>query len=272
MGASILSFRVFETWRFYMQKSLLYLLTACCLLAAKPSWSQVSSDVASILRASLTAQAGQNVISDVSLMGTVKWIAGSDDETVPFSFKGTLSGSARTDINLSAGALTEIRTVASSGPMGFWTMGNGPQHAFAGHNLLTDSAWCSPALVLERILSSPATEVSFMGIEDGLAHFSAYQPVPLQTPTTSTLLVQHLSKIELYLDPTTLLPAKLFFNTHPDNNSLVDLPVLVEFSNYQRANGVTAPMHIQRYMNGTLALDIQVDNVAVNSGLSSTSF
>ncbi|MGA8087753.1 MAG: hypothetical protein WCA10_10625 [Terracidiphilus sp.] len=137
---------------------------------------------------------------------------------------------------------------------------------------MTDPAWCSPVLVLERFLTNTATVVSFVGTDDGLAHFSAYQPVPSETPTASTSLVQHLSQIELYLDPKTFLPAKISFNTHPDNNVLVDLPVLVEFSNYQRVNGITAPMHIKRYMNGTLALDIQVENVTVNSGLSSTSF
>jgi hypothetical protein len=247
--------------------------TACFLLVVQPSWTQQSSsDVATILAASLAAQAGQTQVQDVTLSGSVESIAGSDDETVPFSFKGTLAGSVRTDINLSSGMLTEIRTVASSGPMGFWTRGSGEQHPLAGHNMMTDPAWCSPVLVLERILSNPATVLSFVGTEGGLAHFSAYQPVPSETPTAATSLVKHLSQIELYLDPKTFLPARISFNTHPDNDALTDLPITVQFSNYQTVNGFTQPMRVQRYINGTLTLDVQVGNATVNSGLSSTSF
>jgi hypothetical protein len=133
---------------------------------------------------------------------------------------------------------------------------------------MTDPAWCSPVLIVERLLSNSAVTVSYIGTEDGLAHFSASQAAPVGTPTTSTTLVEHLGQIDLYLDPKTFLPAKLSFSTHPDDNALVDLLVLVEFSNYQTSNGVTAPMHVQRYLNGSLALDIQVGSVVVNSGLS----
>jgi hypothetical protein len=257
-----------------MRKPIQFLFTCCWVFCSiQPIWAQqTSANVMTILRASLAAQVGQKVIQDVTLSGNAGTFSGSDDETVPFSFKATLSGSARTDISLSSGTLTEIRTMASSGPTGNWSKGSGETHALVGHNLMTDPAWCSPVLILERIISNPATVVSFVGTEDGLAHFSAYQPIPSTTPTGSQSLVQHLSQMELYLDPKTLLPSKLSFNTHPDNNALTDLPVLVEFSNYQAVDGITLPMHVQRYLNGSLALDIQVENVTVNSGLSSTSF
>ncbi len=256
-----------------MKKPLLFLIVGCCLFAVQASWSQqTSADVATVLRASLAAQAGQRVIQDIMLGGRAELIAGSDDETVPFSFKGTLSGSTRTDINLATGTLTEIRTVASSGPTGTWSRGDGEQHALAEHNLMTDPAWCSPLLVEERLLSNSSIVVSYVGTQDGLAHFSAYQPAPVETPTASSSLVQHLSQLDLYIDPKTFLPSKLTLSTHPDNNALVDLQVRIEFSNYQTVNGVTVPMHVQRYLNGSLALDIQIENVAVNSGLSATGF
>ena len=137
---------------------------------------------------------------------------------------------------------------------------------------MTDPAWCSPLLVLEQMLSNPATVVSYVGTEDGLAHFSAYRPAPMQTPATSSSLVQHLSQIDLYLDPKTFLPGKLSLSTHPDNNALVDLSVLIEFSNYQTVNGVTVPLHIQRYLNGTLTFDIQIKSATFNTGLSQTAF
>ena len=265
---------IFEAvaWGSYC-KRVSFLVTICLVITAQRSHAQqTSSDVLTILRASLAAQAGKETVQDITLTGNVESIAGSDDETVPFTFKGTLSGSARTDIQLSSGTLTEIRTIATSGPTGTWSRGDDVQHPISGHNLMTDPAWCSPVLIVERLLSNPAVMVSYLGTEDGLAHFQANQPVPTGTVATSTSLVQHLGQVDLYLDPKTFLPVKLSLNTHPDDNALLDLPVLIEFSNYQAVSGVTVPMHVQKQLNGTLALDVQVQNVAVNSGLSQSNF
>lgn len=247
-------------------------VVSCAVVIPLSRAQSTSADVLTILRASLTAQAGQTVVQDVTLTGSAESIAGSDDETVLFSFKGTLAGSVRFDLGLPSGTVTEIRTNTSSGPTGTWSKGGGDAHALAGHNLMTDPAWCFPLLVLERIFSNPTAVVSFVGMEDGLAHFSAYQALPSTTPKASQPLVGHLSQIEFYLDPKTFLPSKLTFNTHPDDDALTDLPIVVEFSKYQTVNGVTLPMHIQRHLSGTLALDIQIGSVSVNSGLSSTSF
>jgi hypothetical protein len=247
-------------------KKLLLMVVGCAFVCPSEA-QQMSTDVLTVLRASLAAQSGPKVIQDITLTGNAESVADSD-ETASFSFKGTLSGSARTDINLTSGIHTEIRTMGSSGPTGTWSKGDGQKLALAGHNMMTDPAWCTPVLVVERLLSNPADIISYIGTEDGLAHFRSYQPAPASTPAASSGLVAHLSQIDLYLDPKTFLPVKLSFNTHPDNNALVDLPVLVAFSNYQTSNGVTAPMHIQQYLNGSLALDIQVGSVVVNSGLS----
>lgn len=253
-----------------MKTKMFLLSIACCLSTTCSLYAQqASADVLTILRESLSAQTGQVVIQDITLTGNVDSIADSD-QTAPFSFKVTVSGSTRTDISLSSGILTEIRTMGSSGPTGIWFKGDGQQHALAGHNLMTDPAWCSPVLVVEHLLSNSAIVISYIGTEDGLEHFRSYQPAPASTPAAPSALVAHLSQIDLYLDPKTFLPVKLSYDTHPDNNALVDLPVLVTFSNYQTSNGVTAPMHIQRYLNGSLALDIQVGSVVVNSGLSAT--
>jgi hypothetical protein len=255
-----------------MKKAVIFLFTSCCGLAVQLSWAQqTSADVVTILRASLAAQTGQKVIQDVTLTGNAESIAGSDDERVPFAFKGTLSGSTRTDINLSSGTLSELRTVDSAGPAGTWSRGDGQQHSVAGHNLITDPAWCSPVLLLERLVSNSAALVSYIGTEDGLVHFRSVQPAPAGTPATSAPLVQHLGQMDLYLDPKTFLPVRLSFSTHADDNALLDIPVRVEFSNYQTVYGVTQPMRVQRYVNGSLALDLRIENVTVNSGLSSAS-
>lgn len=254
-----------------MKKPLLYLLILSCIISAHQTKAQqTSKDVTTILRASLAAQAGQTVINDLTVNGRVGVAA--DEETASFSFKGTLAGSTRTDINLSTGTLTEIETFISPGGSGKWSKGSGSQHTEAGHNLMTDPAWCSPVLIIERLLADQKAVVSYVSTENGLAHFMAFQPAPAQVQGSSATLVSHLSQIDIYLDSKTFLPAKYSFATHPDNDALTDIPVSVEYSNYQVMGGITVPTHVQRLLNETLALDLQVGSVAVNTGLSSASF
>lgn len=256
-----------------MRGSTLFFLIVCYSVTTQQSFTQqASANVMTILRASLAAQTGNVAIQDTTLSGSVEYIVGSDDETVPFSFKGTLSGSSRTDISLSSGTFTETYVLSSSGTTGNWSVGGGTPHPIAGHNLMTDAAWCFPLFVIERLLSNPSSAITYVGTENGLAHFSAYQVPPTGTPSTLAALPQHLSQIDLFLDPVTFLPNKLSFTVHPDNDALIDIPIAVQFSEYQAANGIMLPMRIQKFMNNSLMLDIRVQSTMVNSGLPQTIF
>lgn len=68
------------------------------------------------------------------------------------------------------------------------------------------------------------------------------------------------------------LPAAITYNIHPDNNALLDIPVEIDFSDYRLVSGVQIPFHIQKCLNNSLLLDFQVQNAAINSGLSASEF
>ena len=74
--------------------------------------------------------------------------------------------------------------------------------------------------------------------------------------------------MEIFLDATTLLPAAIAYNIHPDNNALLDIPVELRFSDFRSTNGTQIPFHIQKFINNSLALDLQFQSVALNTGLS----
>ena len=78
--------------------------------------------------------------------------------------------------------------------------------------------------------------------------------------------------MDFYLDPNSLLPVALDFNQHPDDNALIDLPVEIRFSGYQTMSGVAVPEQVQKYLNNTLILDLQLSNATFNSGLSTSVF
>jgi hypothetical protein len=108
--------------------------------------------------------------------------------------------------------------------------------------------------------------VVYVGQAGNLLHLQAFVPQPA-TPTVSGPLLQHLTEMDIYLNSTTFLPVELQFNIHPDGNASIDIPIAIEYSNYQTVSGISLPFHVQKYMNNNLALDIQIQSTAFNSGL-----
>jgi hypothetical protein len=85
-------------------------------------------------------------------------------------------------------------------------------------------------------------------------------------------LTQHLTEVDLYLDPVSALPLKLTFNEHPDNDASRDIPVEIRFSDYRPVNGAQVPFRLQKFINGTLLLDIRVEQAILNSNLPASTF
>jgi hypothetical protein len=98
-------------------------------------------------------------------------------------------------------------------------------------------------------------------------HF-AFQPA-VADPTG---LLQGLGVEDVYLDASTYLPVALTFNTHPDNDAGTNKPVEIDFSNYQQVNGSQIPFHIQKFLNGSLFLDVTIQSAVLNSGLPQSDF
>ena len=77
-----------------------------------------------------------------------------------------------------------------------------------------------------------------------------------------TTLISHLTAVDVYFNSATYLPMYLSYTIHPNENAAQDIPVDVQFSNYQVVNGIAVPFRIQRYVNGVLALDITVSGAS----------
>jgi hypothetical protein len=233
------------------------------------SAQQSTSSAVSTLRESLSAMLGRTAIQDVTLTGTARVVAGSSDDNVSATFKALIDGSARVDLGFSSGTTSEAITGGSSAPTGIWINAEGKRHTLAQHNVMTGAAWFFPAFVISRIVSNSAIKVVYVDQADNLMHFQAYQKDP-GTPSVYGPSLQHLTQMDLYLDMTTLLPAKLEYNLHPDQNASVDIPVTVKYSNYQTMNGVTLPHHMEKYLNNSLTQDIQIQVANFNSGLTAS--
>src|SRR5947208_13683894 len=84
-------------------------------LSGQPATGTLPRGVAYLQRA-LSQLVGNASISDVTLTGSVRRIAGSDDETGTATLKALSSGAARCDLSLSSGTLSEIYNSSSSEP------------------------------------------------------------------------------------------------------------------------------------------------------------
>lgn len=265
------------------------------------STSPATSDpqAVTLLQKSLVALTGGASVTDATLTGTARRIAGSDDETGSATLEATSLGDSRVELSFASGNRIEIRNhsslplagalppgipPAAAEPVGEWVGPDGVGHAMAAHNVMTDSAWFFPALTLQRLLAASNYVLSYVGQEthNGAAvlHVAAVEQFP-QLPTSASTrspglpaaqLMQHLSQMDFYFDPASALPVALDFTEHPDTDALIDIAVEIRFLGYRAESGISVPIHIQEYFNNGLALDVAISNAAVNSGLPPSTF
>jgi hypothetical protein len=223
------------------------------------------------LAQSVKALTGSTVVNDVTLTGTSEWIAGSDDETGTSSYKG-IAGSYRLDMTFSEGTRSEIVSPTNGVPSGTWIGLDGTLHPMANQNLMVDTGWF-PAFTFGSLISSSDSVLAYVGPETrngaSVIHISASQSFPGLSGHPAALS-QHLTQVDIYLDPTTFLPVSYVYNSHPDNNELLDLPTEIRYTNYQNSGGRQIPFHVQKYINNTLVIDLQFQNASLNTGLTAT--
>jgi hypothetical protein len=262
-----------------MRSARLLLSFGLCVLLVIPLTAQQtassSTQASQLLQQSLAALQGNTPLTDVTLSGTARRVAGSDDESGTAVLKGLASGAARTDLSLSSGQRSEVQNLIAAAPVGTWSGPDRISHSIAYHNLMTEPAWFFPAFAISRRVSTKGYVATYVGHETHngqvVEHLSVSQTSPYPT-SSKGLSFEHLSQVDFFLDSATLLPSAIAFNIHPDNNALLDLPVEVSFSDYRAVNGVQVPHHVQKFLNNSLLLDFQADSVTLNSGLSASNF
>lgn len=227
-----------------------------------------------LLNAAVTALDVTTTVTDATLQANVGYTAGSDSESGPATLQAkasSLGNESNLALTLSGGQRQEIR----NGIAGVWIATDAQAHAMATHNCFTDAVWFFPGLSLQAAVADPDVGMAYVGLENlgsaAVQHVQLSRLLPGQTADlTST--IQTLSTTDVYLDATSSLPAAVQFNGHPDVDENTNLLIEIQFTNYQSASGVVAPMHIQKFLQGSLLLDVSVTGVAINSGIRDSVF
>jgi hypothetical protein len=241
------------------------------LAVAAPQTVERDPQALALIASSLKALTGGVAVNDVILQASASYVAGSDQEsgTATLTARGNQQGIVQ--LNLSAGSRQEIR----NGPAGAWSGPDGTAYCMANHNCRTDASWFFPALTLEAASADPQTSVSYLGTDTSkgrpLVHVQVARPISGQDPSVTALILA-LTSMDIYFDPQSFLPVVLDFNAHPDNDANTNIPVEIQFGNFQSMGGGLVPFRIQKYLQGTLTLDLVVSNVSINSGVPDSAF
>jgi hypothetical protein len=240
-------------------------LLASDLLGFSPAEGQTTQTI--LAKAAAAFSQGKSV-NGVTLNATAEWIAGSDDETGNATLTANADGSYSIQLQLAQSARTEAQTSFSSGQSCTWSGTDGISHPVASHNCMGSVTWFLPGVTLfgkqqPSAVNTILTSTSAVSAGPQLLDIRQ-QNVPTATSSDTVALLTHLSTSDVYLNPTTYLPMGLVFNIHPDDNAASDIPVQIVFTDYQSINGVSIPFRIQRYVNGSLQLDLTVTQASTN--------
>jgi len=225
----------------------------------------------SLAQQSVAALTGSVSISDVTLTANVTATWGPSSETGTATFRASGTSEGRVDLNLSDVTRSDVRNSTNGVPAGAWVVNGGTATPYALHNCWTDAAWFFPALSSLAQTANSSFVFKYIG-QVQYEGVNAQHVQVFQVPPGGITLFQQLSTIDFYLNAATLLPYAVTFNVHPDGNAGMNLPVEVDFSNYQVIQGVVVPMHVQRYQQGALMLDATIQTVLLNQGLTSSAF
>jgi hypothetical protein len=238
--------------------------------------SQSDPQAVTLATQALAALDGTTPVSDVTLTGTATRTAGSDIESGNITLKALQTLYSRYDLTTSSSTRTEVRNVTSAGlPQGYWVNPDGSAQYMAAHNCLTGAVWFFPALSSLNLVTNPAYMVSYIGLETRNGNQVQHIRFALIPPSTAIAFgptAQTLSTTDVYLDPTSTLPVAIAFFTHAQTDAGINIPVEIDFSNYQQVNGVQIPFHVQKLLNGTLFLDVTIQSAVLNSGIPTSAF
>jgi hypothetical protein len=248
----------------------LILLLVSVVFAQNPP--QSDPQALSFASQSITALTRGKAISDVTLTGSATWSGGGIPEAGTVTLLASGTGESRMSLVLPSGSRTEIRDASTGIAQGKWIAQSGASGLFASENCAADAVWFFPAL--GSLAVGPGVVLTYIGQESrnggAVQHIQSYLYQP--NPAGVSPSPQQLSMIDFYLDATTLLPVAITFNAHPDNNASTNLPIEVDFSDYQALNGVLIPTHIQRSLQGNVLLDITVSSASFNTGVPLSDF
>ena len=204
-------------------------------------------------------------VTDVAMRGTATWTGGGTPDSGPVTITITPDGSARVNLGIPSAQLqAESSSGNAEGRRCQWSDNKGTSHEVDSRNCWKTMFWFLPPYSLQPGVN-PTTEQAVA--DDGLARVGSSQTLyrDLQSQfifnlpsMADTKEAARVSTVNLGVDSATFLPAALTYSLFPDSGADTPINVEVRYAKYSSVNGIELPFSIQRYINGTLQLDIAI--------------
>lgn len=203
--------------------------------------------------------------TSISFDGTFTSTAGSLTKNGSAHLTLGASGTYLISLTTADGATTESRSTTDNGATSCnWTDEQGVVHKAASLNC-TLPAWFFPGLNLLSS-SSDTDELSWTPTSyftDSCGNHLRFQ-LALSGVTSAQEDPQTSSPFDLVLAPNTSLPAYALFTARADNPGVyMGIPVRIKYSDYRNVSGVMVPFRMQRFVNGSLVLDLTITAASI---------
>jgi hypothetical protein len=233
--------------------------------ATPASVSPLNTLAASLLTQSLNAM-GASVPSDSEATGSVRVVAGSDDESGTIRIRTRGLDQSSEDVTLPKGSTSIVysRGMAKEGG----ATRPGPLELACS----SQSGEFSLA-ILSAVAADPETTLEYVGREtlNGVTveHIRFWKTFAARSDLQQLV---DFSRKDLWLDSTTALPVKLSFLRRRGGGDVPAIPLDIYYGDYRNVQGVLYPFSISESFNGTPWAQITIGNVALNIGLTDSDF
>lgn len=203
-------------------------------------------------------------VASVQMSGSATGTYGSEQQTGAATLQASANGLSSVKLQFTGGSRLETQNAFNETQRQCtWTSLDGTVHKSSSHQSWVDAIWFLPQITMQAGAGAPDDSVSVTTSVDGKIRFHHERHPANVADQQTAYLLAHLSAVDLFVDSVTGLPASMTFAAHPDDDAGIDLRVEIDYSGYNSFNGVTVPTHIQKFINNSLVLDIQISAVQV---------
>jgi hypothetical protein len=251
--------------------SIAFFTAAITLLAlTTPSAFSQAANATTVLEQLSAVFSGGKVVQQIQLSGNAIWHAGSMEDSGSVTLTASANGSSQMQLALATtGQKTESQIGSGLNATCQWSGNDGVSHAVHSVSCGRLVPWFLPALSLQPSLLPSSLGVVDLGMGTVGASANTYRHLRSQlilngTSDAFTADAIQISKTDIGLNPASLLPAVLAYSVRPDNGAPVAIAIEVRYSDYRAVSGVQIPFIIQRYVNGSLQLEVHVSSAEIN--------
>jgi hypothetical protein len=197
--------------------------------------------------------------------GTVNWTYGSDQQTGTVVLQAAANGQSRIEFQTDRGSRVETQnSFGDATRQCTWNGSDGVAHNSATHQCWLDTVWFLPQITMQAGAGAvDDVALAPVSVDAQTVRFH-HERHPADSGDVQTAkLLAHLSALDLFVDAATGLARALQFSGHPDGDAGIDISTEIRYSDYRVVNGVSVPFHIQKFINESLVVDLQVSSVQV---------